>query len=79
MFIVNKYKEVLFCFKANKCYWLNEIGVNVLIKFYCSWLEVAIILFFDIFVFVVIIDKFFYIINEFNIVIYEIFFQYSKV
>lgn len=77
--VIGKCKEVLFASKANRYNWPNEININILIRLYCFWLGVTIILLFGFCSFAAIADQFLYIDNEFNVVVYEIFFQHSKV
>lgn len=73
--IIGKYKKVLFASKVNKYNGPNKIGVDVLVRLCCSWHRVAIVLFLSFCLVIAIVDKFFYIIDEFDIVLCKIFFN----
>lgn len=72
--IASKCKEVLFISKANRYDWLNKIHVNVLKRFCCFWLEVAILLLLSFCSFITIANKSLYIVNKFNTIVYKILF-----
>lgn len=77
--IITKCKKVLFAAKVNRYNWPNKIGLNVLVRLYCSWLRVVIIPFLGFGLFVVIVDKSPHIVDIFNIVVCKIFFPYGEV
>lgn len=73
--IIGKYKKVSFACKSNGCDWPNEISVDILVRFCCSRLEVAVVLFPSFHFFAAIADESLYIVDEFNVVVCEIFLQ----
>lgn len=77
--IVGKRKEIWFACKINGCDWPHEMGVDILIWLCCSQLGTAIVLFLDFCLFAAIIDVSLCIIDEFNIVTHEMFFQCGEV
>lgn len=76
--IVGECKEVLFACKSDGYDRPNKIGIDILIRLYCSWLGIAILLFLGFCPFIAIVDEFLCIIDEFNIMIYEMFFQRNE-
>lgn len=77
--MIGKYKKVLFASKVNGCHYLNKLYMNMLVRLFYSWLEIGIILFLYFCLFVAIIDKSLYIIDEFDIILCKIFFQYNEI
>lgn len=73
--VVGECKQVLFTSKANVCDWPNNIAVDVLVKFGCFRLGVAIVLFFRFCSFVAITDESLYIMDEFDIMMCRYFFR----
>lgn len=72
--IIDKCKEVLFACKFDGYDWPNKIGMDILVRLYYSRLGVAIVLFLGFCPFVAIANKSLYFIDEFNAVVYEMFF-----
>lgn len=77
--IISECKEVSLSCKTNICDWANEIFVSVLIRLCYSRLGVAIILFLGFYFFIRIVDEPLCIINKFDILMCEMFFQHGEV
>lgn len=70
---------MFFTCKSDGCDWPNKISIDVLIRLFCFCLGAAIVLFFAFCPFTAIADESFYIIDEINVLVYEIFLQYGDI
>lgn len=76
--IISECEKILFASKTNQYNWSYKVNMNILVRFYYPWLGDIIILLSGFCFFVVIIDKSFCIINEFNFMEYKVFFHILK-
>lgn len=71
--VISECKEVLFASKSDRYDWPNKMGVDILVKLYCSWLGFTIILFLGFCPFAAIVDKSLCMVNEFNVGVCKMF------